>query len=59
MKKRLQQSNDKYKKKKEDLNKRAKFLKEGELVMAQMRKEIFSRGTYSKMKYKKVGPCRN
>ena len=31
---------------------------EGELVIKHLRKEIFHRGTYKKLKYKKVEPCR-
>lgn len=34
------------------------FFEEGELVMVHLRKYIFLRGSYSKLKYKKVGPCR-
>ena len=30
---------------------------EGETIMAHLRKEIFSRGAYSKLNYKKIGSC--
>ena len=39
------------------MKRRIKFFEECELVMAHVRKEIFTRGTYRKMKYKNVGPC--
>jgi hypothetical protein len=38
--------------------KKTKKIEEGEMVMTHLRKEIFSGGTYSKINYKKNGPCR-
>ena len=36
----------------------SKVFEEGEMVMEHLRKKIFPRGTYSKMNYEKVGPCK-
>ena len=30
----------------------------GDLVLAHLRKEIFSKRAYNKLKFKKIGPCR-
>ena len=57
MKERLQQSNTSYKAK-EDSKRRENNYEVEDLVLPYLKRDIFPKGEYNKMKMKKIGPCR-